>query len=197
MEKEYKWQANELLLNQALLRASSFIGSQCRTIHMQSSYYDTDDALLYQNEASIRLRKENEKMVCCMKLRNISTEDGMRSHEEFECETNSLEEGIRLLPAVGAPVDICLLAANADLKIQCQIDFSRTAILLQQENTVCELALDQGTMYHNDKSKDFCEIELEFIAGEETVFHSLAAEIAAYLKLAPEPKSKLARALSL
>ena len=46
MEKEYKWRANEYVLGQALLWASSRIGSQSRTIHMQSQYYDTLDGLL-------------------------------------------------------------------------------------------------------------------------------------------------------
>ena len=40
MEKEYKWRADELLLNRALLWASSRIGSQSRTIRMESSYFD-------------------------------------------------------------------------------------------------------------------------------------------------------------
>ena len=43
MEKEYKWRADEKLLGQALLWASSRIGSQSRTINMESSYFDTAD----------------------------------------------------------------------------------------------------------------------------------------------------------
>lgn len=46
MEKEYKWRADEKLLGQALLWASSRIGSQSRTINMESSYFDTADGLL-------------------------------------------------------------------------------------------------------------------------------------------------------
>ena len=46
MEKEYKWRADELLLNRALLWASSRIGSQSRTIRMESSYFDTADGML-------------------------------------------------------------------------------------------------------------------------------------------------------
>ncbi len=46
MEKEYKWRADEGLLGQALLWASSRIGTQSRTLHMQSQYFDTADGLL-------------------------------------------------------------------------------------------------------------------------------------------------------
>ena len=46
MEKEYKWRADEWILGQALLWASSRIGSQSQTLHMQSQYFDTLDGLL-------------------------------------------------------------------------------------------------------------------------------------------------------
>ena len=69
MEKEYKWRADELLLNRALLWASSRIGSQSRTIRMESSYFDTADGMLRNKKAALRLRRENERTVCCMKLR--------------------------------------------------------------------------------------------------------------------------------
>ena len=54
MEKEYKWRADEKLLGQALLWASSRIGSQSRTINMESSYFDTADGLLKEHQAALR-----------------------------------------------------------------------------------------------------------------------------------------------
>ncbi|RGC55538.1 CYTH domain-containing protein [Agathobaculum butyriciproducens] len=66
MEKEYKWRADEKLLGQALLWASSRIGSQSRTINMESSYFDTADGLLKEHQAALRLRRENDRSVCCM-----------------------------------------------------------------------------------------------------------------------------------
>ena len=84
MEKEYKWRADELLLNRALLWASSRIGSQSRTIRMESSYFDTADGMMRNKKAALRLRRENERTVCCMKLRNTDTPDGMRAHEEYQ-----------------------------------------------------------------------------------------------------------------
>ncbi len=80
MEKEYKWRADELLLNRALLWASSRIGSQSRTIRMESSYFDTADGMLRNKKAALRLRRENERTVCCMKLRGEEeSTDGLRT----------------------------------------------------------------------------------------------------------------------
>ena len=113
MEKEYKWRADEKLLGQALLWASSRIGSQSRTINMESSYFDTADGLLKEHQAALRLRRENDRSVCCMKLRNTDTPDGMRAHEEYQCEAVSLLDGLRRLPELGAPNDLCERALAA------------------------------------------------------------------------------------
>lgn len=197
MEKEYKWRADEWVLGQALLWASSRIGSQSRTIHMKSQYFDTADGLLRRNDAALRLRRENDRSVCCMKRRNSNTPAGMRAHEEYECDAQTVEEGLAALPGKGAPRALCEQALAARLETICTVDFRRCAILLQQEDTVCELALDEGMLHHNGRSAPLCEIELEWIAGSEEVFHALAADLADYLSLTPEPESKLARAMKL
>ena len=76
----------------------------------------------------------------------------------------------------------------------CNVDFRRCAVLLQEGDTVCELALDEGTLRHGGRTAPLCEIELEYVAGGEQAFHGLAAELAGQLDLVPEPESKLARA---
>lgn len=148
MEKEYKWRADEYLLGQALLWASSRIGSQSRTIHMQSQYFDTLDGLLRQQQGALRLRRENERSVCCLKLRNENTPDGMRAHEEYQCDAKTVQEGLHALPDKGAPRDLCEQALAAQLEMICNVDFRRCAVLLQEGDTVCELALDEGTLRH-------------------------------------------------
>ena len=156
MEKEYKWRADEKLLGQALLWASSRIGSQSRTINMESSYFDTADGLLKEHQAALRLRRENDRSVCCMKLRNTDTPDGMRAHEEYQCEAVSLLDGLRRLPELGAPNDLCERALAADLQEICTVSFRRCAVLLQEGDTVCEMALDEGELRHNGKSAPLC-----------------------------------------
>ena len=51
-----------------------------------------------------------------MKLRNTDTPDGMRAHEEYQCEAVSLLDGLRRLPELGAPNDLCERALAADLQ---------------------------------------------------------------------------------
>ena len=197
MEKEYKWRANEYVLGQALLWASSRIGSQSRTIHMQSQYYDTLDGLLSRQQAALRLRRENARSVCCLKMNNQNTPEGMRAHEEYQCDAETVQDGLRGQPDKGAPRALCDQALAAPLEMICNVDFRRCAVLLQEGDTVCELALDEGTLRHGGRTAPLCEIELEYVAGSEDAFHSLAAELAEYLSLVPEPESKLVRAMQL
>ena len=197
MEKEYKWRATEDTLGQALLWASSCIGSQSRIVHMQSRYFDTADGLLRAQQAALRLRKENNNSVCCLKLRNENTPDGLRAHEEYQCAAQSVTEGLNRLPEKGAPAALCAQVLQSPLEEICAVDFRRCAVLIQQGNMVCELALDQGTMRRGDNTAPLCEIELEYVAGSEQAFRELAADLAATLSLVPEPDSKLARAMRL
>lgn len=196
-EKEYKWRADDAILNHALLWASAHIETQNQTFYMKSQYFDTSDGFLHKQNIALRLRQENQTSICCMKRGNQNTPEGMRSHEEYQCEANSIQEGLAILPEHGAPTELCAEVSAMPLKVTCEVTFTRSALLLQEDNTVCELALDSGTLYHNGKSMPLCEIELEFIAGDEKIFHTLAASLASYLSLTPEPLSKLERALAL
>ena len=92
---------------------------------------------------------------------------------------------------------LCEQALAAPLEMICNVDFRRCAVLLQEGDTVCELALDEGTLRHGGRTAPLCEIELEYVAGGEQAFHDLAAELAGHLSLIPEPESKLARAMKL
>ena len=112
-------------------------------------------------------------------------------------DAKTVQEGLHALPDKGAPRDLCEQALAAQLEMICNVDFRRCAVLLQEGDTVCELALDEGTLRHGGRTAPLCEIELEYVAGGEQTFHDLAAELADQLELVPEPESKLARAMKL
>ena len=172
----------------ALLWASSRIGSQSRTIHMESSYFDTADGMLTRkHQAALRLRRENERSVCCMKLRGTdSARTVMRAHEEYQCEAVRSQDGLRSLPEQGRTrSDLCertaeqrepagnlhgfvppLRGAAAGGAIPCASWRSTRASCVARV-----------------ESAPLCEIELEYVAGSEGTFHALAAELAQQLDL--------------
>lgn len=197
MEKEYKWRADEKLLGQALLWASSRIGSQSRTINMESSYFDTADGLLKEHQAALRLAPRERPQ----RVLHEAAQHGYAGRHACPRGVpvrGGLSAG-RSAPFARAwcaerPVRAALAA---DLQEICTVSFRRCAVLLQEGDTVCEMALDEGELRHNGKSAPLCEIELEYVAGSEDTFHALAAELAQQLDLVVEPTSKLARAMAL
>ena len=166
MEKEYKWRADENLLGQALLWASSRIGSQSRTINMESSYFDTADGLLKEHQAALRLRRENDRSVCCMKLRNTDTPDGMRAHEEYQCEAVSLLDGLRRLPELGAPNDLCERALAADLQEICTVSFGLFGRLIEK---VLHIGTHGFALHRFTAGKP--EVTAEMVSGAEPLFN--------------------------
>lgn len=201
VEREYKWKADESRIAAVLEWASARSNGQSRTIQMRSRYYDTANGLLVNQGIGLRLRQENEQSVCCMKIRGNAADDnadcGLRKRSEYQCNATTIAEGLALLPTQGAPVAICQEAAAAPLELICEVDFTRYAILIQREDTVCEIACDRGEMRREDRRAPLCEIELEFVAGDEAIFHQIAATLAEQLSLVPEAQSKLARASQL
>lgn len=197
MEREYKWRASERDLSAALLWASGRIGSETRKIQMHAVYYDTATALLKQQGAALRLRQENDKHICCLKIRNQNAEGGLHQHEEYQCEARTVDSGLCQLPKNGAPKELCDEVLAEGVTPLCTVAFSRISILVMQDNTVCELCLDQGSLSRGTRQLPLCEIELEFITGNLDDFHLLASELADFLSLVPEPLSKVARAMQL
>lgn len=197
-----KWQA-DALLQQKISEWSIPLRDKVTHYAMDAVYYDTVDHDLSAQHAGLRIRKENGRSVCCLKCGGSVQTNGLHSREEYECEAQTIDEGIAGLRAAGAPIEICDLIAQKPLLTICRITFTRTAILLCQKNTdgnVCmtaELALDTGTLSHLQTTAPLCEIELEQKSGDIEAFLALANSLAQTFNLKPEPRSKLARAIAL
>jgi inorganic triphosphatase YgiF len=200
MEREYKWKASAEI--QRRMREDTQIAdlcTACRELHMQAVYYETADGMLRREQAALRLRRENDSTVCCMKMgkRTVGT---CTVREEYETEAADIRDGLRRLPAAGAPAALCEALLHAELRELAHNDFHRTALTLQFESdgAVCtaELALDGGQLGNADAEIAFTEAELEYKDGSTDAFCALAALIAERYALEPQPLSKLARAIS-
>ncbi len=202
MEQEYKWQYPSDCCPDAVAQ-HSLIQNCCtntKQYQMQAVYYDTENALFRHLGGSLRLRRENQTSVCCMKITR-KKEGALAIREEYETEAETLAEGLQKLPQVGAPADICTKISPDALLPLCTIAFVRNAMTLEisTENAACvaELALDSGTFQRNGITQDFMEVELEFKSGSPEAFHTFAKQIETTFSLIPQPLSKLARALSI
>ena len=79
----------------------------------------------------------------------------------------------------------------------CSAKFHRTAITLDAEDGVLELALDIGTLSGGDKTIPLCEVEVELKSGETATADLFASDLMNRYGLVQEHRSKFCRALAL
>ena len=198
MEIEYKWDMAEPELAQAIL-SSELLADAAAGLHdvrMQATYYDTPARDVYAMHGGLRIRRENDTSVCCLKMSSESLE-ACKTRREYEVVAQSIEEGLTKLPQVGAPKDVCeRLLAGGPLPT-CETDFMRRACSLTFADFCAELAFDTGEMRRDNKTAPIHEIELEYTSGSQNAFHAFATELQEQFALNVQPLSKLARAMSL
>lgn len=168
-------------------------------ILMKAVYYDTEDGLLANMHGALRVRCENGRSICCMKILS-SCNGAYKNREEYEVETDSVLEGLMLLPSKNAPADVCKEISQRPIVVLCSIEFTRSVYHLEinhkMGSCIVEFAVDSGVL-RRQKQEQFNEIELEFVSGNDEVFHLYATLMESRFLLVPEPLSKIARAMKL
>lgn len=202
MEREYKWKLSGAAdfdrMLQSDIIAQTVTGHQ--NLHMQAIYYDTENQLFTQMHGGLRLRRENDASVCCLKL--AAKEHGAcKTREEYEVEAPDIYSGLTALIEAGAPKELCMMAASSQLIELCRTDFIRRAYQLHinAPSGVCEgeLAFDFGRLGRFDHSIPLCELEFEYKRGDLQPFHAFAHQLEQSFGLTPQPLSKMARAMSI
>ena len=198
MEIEYKWNLPDQATVENLITDISALDSNAklREIRMHATYFDTTNSDVYAMHGGLRVRRENEKSVCCLKL-SAKASESCKTRQEFEVSATDISEGLRMLPDIGAPRDICERLLAGDPQPICETDFLRRAYTLVIDSFEAELALDTGEMRRNGNSAPIHELELEFLSGSQDAFHAFAKKLQEEYLLAVQPLSKLARAMAL
>ena len=165
-----------------------------RHYHMQTTYYDSPERALAPRHITLRRRLENERSVICVKAPLPGAAD-RHLRGEWELEAESPAEALPRLIALGAPA---LLGELEALVVVCGADFQRRAALLRfPDGSACELALDCGRLFGRGGELPLCELELEQKEGSPHASQALYRALRARFGLAPQERSKYARAREL
>lgn len=200
MEQEYKWSIAGQAAFDALTADPSIAPLVRGTarLDMAAIYYDSPQQLIKKHRGGLRLRRENDKSVCCLKLSPAVGNGGVyKAREEYECQAPDIETGIARLPQAGAPQALCDALLEEGLVELGFTRFSRQAVLLDDGACTAELAFDLGELGRGKRTAPICEVELELKGGDDTAFHKLAHQLERTFQLAGQPLSKLGRMLSL
>ena len=198
MEQEYKWQIPQETLS-ALAAYLHGLPERLRheTLHMAAVYYDTPDGMVRRQGGALRLRRENDRSVCCMK-RTLKRDGAQAIREEYETEAETLTEGLQKLPEAGAPRELCILLSHQTFTELGRTDFVRNCYLLAiggAAGFTAEFAVDVGALGAAEHMQPFEELELELKSGDTDAFDAFARDLEQRFSLIPQPHSKLARAI--
>lgn len=185
-EFEMKYRADDTALEAVREAYGDF-----SAIQMETTYYDTPDGALKSGRWTLRRRKENDRVVCTLK---IPLPDGSRGEWEVLCDT--VEEGVPRLIADGAPETLSELVSGG-VEPVCGVRFLRLARRILWEGAVLELALDSGELLGGGKTQPFREIEVELKDGSDQGLEAFGQQLQNRFRLTPEPESKFQRASKL
>ena len=185
LEYELKFAATEDVL--ARIRESL---DGWKVYKMRTTYYDAPDGGLSARKWTLRHRLENDVHVCTLK-----TPMG-NARGEWEVECGSVQEAIPMLCALGAPSELQQLTAGG-VEAVCGAAFTRLAATLEAEDSVLELALDNGCLFAGERSIPLCEVEVELKSGSRIAADAYASILASRYGLQPLRSSKFKRALAL
>lgn len=201
MEQEYKWIIPDELDTEKLLKSSLIFNSitEQKEITMKAIYYDTGDHLFSSLRGGLRLREENERRVCCLKL-SSKTEGACTIREEYEVDAPDIQTGLAALLDEYSLDALKRHIAGQKLVEICRTEFVRKSFLLKvtSGNEICrgELAIDTGRLMREDRCAPLSELEFEYLDGSVSLFHIFAAKLEHTFHLEKQSLSKLARALA-
>ncbi len=162
------------------------------TWRMESRYLDTAEGDLARRRWTLRLRRENDETVLCLKT---PLPGGGRG--EWEVPGGDAARAVEQLLAAGAPAELADLLAGRTLTEVCGAAFTRRALAVDTGGGRAELALDRGQLTGGGRTEPLCELELEYKSGDVAAAEALAETLRLRYGLTPEPRSKFVRARAL
>lgn len=195
-EIEFKFEINQtdidglqLFLNQwaqsdeAEFLSLSSTQRTCTDLKLTNTYYDTADYYLRNNGCGLRIRgcqvNNGEHFEITLK-RDGKAIAGLHERTEFNVSLPSSTLDLTVLPCLALPNNCDIEQLQQDLKPLFTTDFKRQAWLISFASSEIEVALDQGEIIANDRSKPIREVELEIKQGNKNDLINFAIELSRF-----------------
>jgi inorganic triphosphatase YgiF len=164
--------------------------------HQQNVYYDTADRRLGNARYGLRIRQTDGHSVATLKGPGDDSAGTFR-REEWEFATDNPDPAT--WPAGEARERALSIINQMPLLPLLTIETQRRhTIALRDEVEIAEFSLDQSTIYANQQSEHFCELEIELLpAGSEADLSALEHSLGQHIPLVPEDRTKLERGIAL
>lgn len=167
-----------------------------KTVHLESSYYDTEDYALKEHGIAYRVRDKGDGTFEATVKTSQKSSSGLSERLELNLlltENRAVTVGFKDL---GLPFELSELAPNGLQKLF-TTKINREIYIVKFKNAVIEMAVDKGSIVAGKKKDQIDELELELLEGEPGELLELAAQIAELVPVFTEKRSKFARGLAL
>ena len=168
------------------------LGEALNVLVLDNQYFDTDDLLLNQAHAALRIRKSQHGFKQTLKNKGTALAGlHVRGEGEYDLPAATLDWSL-------FPDDVKIDKTLRDkIKPIFNTDFSRHVWIKTFNNSEIELVLDQGSIEYGDSHVPMCEVELELIKGDAADLFSFALELAKSHPLVPCDINKAERGYAL
>lgn len=192
LEQELKLVVNSgvALELSSLILPNYSIDRDIETMHLVSTYFDTNDLYLVSHGVGLRMRQSDKVWMQTVKTSG-HVQDGLHQREEWEHQLDGPEWNIEKLKQT--PLSLMIDDPNiwGNIAPVFTTDFVRKTLqLVVSDGTHIELAYDQGQIIAGDLALAIHEIELELKSGDVTHLSLLASQLQDQLPLSPNDISK-------
>ncbi|WP_421841117.1 CYTH domain-containing protein [Marinobacter algicola] len=155
---------------------------ESETLQLGNTYYDTPGGDLNRQKIALRIRKVGDKHIQTLKTRGEFV-DGAHRRQEWEWPLigTTLNMGLLADTPVGQNVNL------AELQPVFETNFQRRVVMIEQGESLVEVAIDSGEIVAGDQSRPLSEIEYELKAGDASLLlawaRRLADEVPVFLNL--------------
>ena len=181
----------------ALARAPLLRGTApARRERLLATYFDTPDHLLRRSGMALRVRREGERWVQCLKA-GASGAAGLHARDEWEAPRPDASLDLAVL--AGTPIGALLdEGGGARLRPLFTVDMERTTwtVALSPGDRV-EVVADHGEVRHGARRSPVCEVEIESVAGDPMAVFAAAEGLLGAVPLRASATTKAQRGYAL
>ncbi|HWH39025.1 MAG TPA: CHAD domain-containing protein [Usitatibacter sp.] len=168
-----------------------------RRERLQATYFDTAGHLLRRSGMALRVRREGERWVQCLKAGH-SGEAGLHSRDEWESPRADASLDLDLL--AGTPLAPVLEDGNPDhvLRALFTVEIERTtwSVAVSAQDRV-EVVADHGEVRHGRQRSPVCEVEIESVTGDPMAVFAAAEALLGVVPLRASSITKAQRGYAL
>lgn len=152
------------------------------TLQLGNTYYDTPGGDLNRQKIALRIRRMGDEYIQTLKTRGEFV-DGAHRRQEWEWPLigTKLKMGLIADTPVGQSVNL------AELEPVFETNFQRRVIMIEQGDSLIEVAIDSGEIVAGGRSLPLNEVEFELKAGNASALlmwaRRLADEVPVFLNL--------------